>query len=107
MAKLLRLLQNGLLITQALCKEHLRKCWTYAQPDLTRFNKIAIQAIAQMHADKKAFGLSRANMYESRCNLPLRGLDTSLSEKIPRVRIPTYTYTWLFLQCSGIKPLPI
>ena len=37
-----------------------------------RFNKIAIQARAQMAADKEAVGLSRVHMYESKCILPLR-----------------------------------
>ena len=37
--------------------------------DLTRFNKIAVQAIAQMAADKEAVGLSRVNMYKSKCIL--------------------------------------
>ena len=32
---------------------------------------IAIQATAQMAADKEAVGLSRVHMYESRCILPL------------------------------------
>ena len=35
-----------------------------------RFNKIAIQARAQMAADKEAVGLSRVHMYESKCILP-------------------------------------
>ena len=38
----------------------------------TRFNKISIQATAQMAADKEAIGLSRVHMYESKCILPLR-----------------------------------
>ena len=42
------------------------------QPSSTRFNKIAIQATAQMAADKEAVGLSRVHMYESKCMLPLR-----------------------------------
>ena len=33
------------------------------------FNKIAIQARAQMAADKEAVGLSRVHMYESKCIL--------------------------------------
>ena len=33
-------------------------------------NKIAIQATAQMAADKEALGLSRVHMYESNCILP-------------------------------------
>ena len=43
------------------------------------FNKIAIQATAQMAADKEAVGLSRVHIYEYRpkCILPLR--DTCLS----------------------------
>ena len=40
--------------------------------DLTRFNKIAIQARAQMAAVKEAVGLSRVHIYESKCILPLR-----------------------------------
>ena len=40
--------------------------------NLTRFNKIAIQARAQMAADKEAVGLSRVHMYESKCILHLR-----------------------------------
>ena len=35
------------------------------------FNKISIQARAQMAADKEAVGLSRVHEYESKCNLPL------------------------------------
>ena len=34
-------------------------------------NKIAIQATAQMAADKEVVGLSRVRMYESKCILPL------------------------------------
>ena len=37
-----------------------------------RFKKLAIQARAQMAADKEAVGLSRVHMYESKCILPLR-----------------------------------
>ena len=37
-----------------------------------RFNKIPIQARAQMAADKEAVGLSIVHMYESKCVLPLR-----------------------------------
>ena len=36
------------------------------------FNKIAVQAKAQMAADKEARVLSRVYMYESKCILPLR-----------------------------------
>ena len=39
---------------------------------LTIFNKIAIQATAQMVVDKEAVGLSRVHVYESRCIMPLR-----------------------------------
>ena len=39
---------------------------------LTRFNEIAIQARVQMDAHKKAVGLSRVHMYESKCSLLLR-----------------------------------
>ena len=38
---------------------------------ITRLNKIVIQATAQMAADKEAVGLSRVDMYESKCILPL------------------------------------
>ena len=38
---------------------------------LTRFNKIAIQATAQMAADKEAVGLSSVHMYDS-CILSLQ-----------------------------------
>ena len=37
---------------------------------LTRFNKIATQATAQMAADKEAVGLPRVQMYECMCILP-------------------------------------
>ena len=37
--------------------------WEY---DLTRCNKIAIQATAQMAADKEAIGLSRIHTYQSK-----------------------------------------
>ena len=40
--------------------------------DLTKFNKIAIEATAQMAADKEAIDFSRVHMYESKCILPLR-----------------------------------
>ena len=39
--------------------------------DLTIFNKIAIQARAEMAADKYVVGLSRVHMYESKCILSL------------------------------------
>ena len=51
----------------------------------TRFNKIAMQATAQMAAYKEAVGLSRVHMYESKFLLPyedtlsegnFRGMDT-------------------------------
>ena len=35
-------------------------------------NQIAIQATAQMAADKEAVGLSSVHIYESKCILPLR-----------------------------------
>ena len=38
--------------------------WLCCHLDLTRFNKIAIQARAQMAADKEAVGLSRVLTYE-------------------------------------------
>ena len=53
-------LQNEICI-----KEHERD-----QRNLTRFNKVAIQARAQTAADKEAAGLSRVHMYESKCILP-------------------------------------
>ena len=37
---------------------------------LTRFNTIAIQARAQLAADREAVDLSRVRMYESKCILP-------------------------------------
>ena len=40
-------------------------------PWISLFNKIAIQATAQMAADKEAVSLSRVHMYESKCILPL------------------------------------
>ena len=36
---------------------------------LQQFNKIAIQAKAQMAADKEAIGLSRVHVYKSMCIL--------------------------------------
>ncbi len=39
--------------------------------DLTRLNKIAIQARAQMAADKEAVGLSRVHMYERTLDLDM------------------------------------
>ena len=41
---------------------------------LIRFNNIAIQARAQMAADKEAVGLYklRVRTYQSKCNMPLR-----------------------------------
>ena len=39
---------------------------------VTRFNKFAIQARAQMAADKEAVGLSRVHTYESKCIKHLR-----------------------------------
>ena len=53
-------------------------CCAYTSPliwsnlSLTRFDKIAIQARAQMAADNEAVGLLRVHMYESKCILPLR-----------------------------------
>ena len=43
------------------------------QPDVS-FNKISIQARAQMAADKEAVGLYklRVHTYQSKCNMPLR-----------------------------------
>ena len=38
----------------------------------TRLNKIAIQATAQMAADKEAVGLLRVHMYGTKRVLPLR-----------------------------------
>ena len=35
--------------------------------DLTRFNKFAIPATAQMAADREAVDLLRVHMYESKC----------------------------------------
>ena len=47
--------------------------WVYEQVDLTRFNKSAIQAIAQkMAVDNEAVDLSRVHTYQYKCNLPLR-----------------------------------
>ena len=43
----------------------------YERVDLTICNEIANQLTAQMAADKEAAGLSRFQMYESRCILPL------------------------------------
>ena len=41
--------------------------------DLTIFNRIAIQTRAEMSADKYVVGLSRLQMYESKCILSLPG----------------------------------
>ena len=46
--------------------------WPLRHLHLTRFNQIAIQARAQMAADKEAVGLSRVHMYESKRIPPLR-----------------------------------
>ena len=56
---------------------------------LTRFKKIAIQATAQMAADKEAFGLSRVDMYESKCILPLKIIVHSVLEHINTTRMQT------------------
>ena len=54
--------------------KNLMVCITYpiGFTELTRFNKITIQARAQMAADKETVGLSKVHMYESKCILPLR-----------------------------------
>ena len=47
------------------------ECISQVVESVDCFNKIAIQARAQMAADKEAVGLSRVHMYESKCILHL------------------------------------
>ena len=60
----------------------------------SRFNKIAIQATAQMAADKEAISLSRVHMYESNCMLPLQD-NRLLTHTISRQLILFHSFTVL------------
>ena len=76
-------------------------CWWF---DLTRANKIAIQATAQMAADKEAVGLSRVNMCESKCIPSLRttGMNTISWQPIPFIYGPLREI--IFLTSSLLCP---